>query len=50
MLDLGDVSRMLGNADDAALADVVRVARQHAPDLVEDLRAMAELGRLEHES
>ncbi len=47
-LDTGDVTRMLGNADEEAFAEILRIAQEHAPDLVEDLHSMAELGRLEH--
>jgi hypothetical protein len=46
-IDIADVSRMLGLADDAALDRVRAVVAQYAPEDVEDLEALIELGRLE---
>jgi hypothetical protein len=45
--DIGDLSRMLGLADETALERVREVVREHAPEDVEDLEALVELGRLE---
>lgn len=46
-IDIGDLSRMLGGADDAALTQVRKVVRKHLPDALEDLEELIELGRLE---
>jgi hypothetical protein len=48
--DLADVSRMLGFADDHALAAVRSVISQHAPGMSGDLESIIELGKLEHQS
>jgi len=45
--DVGDLCRMLGLADDAALERVREAVRKHAPEDLEDLEALVELGRLE---
>jgi hypothetical protein len=45
--DIGDLTRMLGLADDDALARVREAVRRHAPDDVEDLEALIELGKRE---
>ena len=45
--DIGDVGRMLGLADDAALADVRRVVSDESAEDAEDLEALIALGRLE---
>jgi hypothetical protein len=45
--DLADLARMLGQADDAALAEVRAVAALHARADLEDLESLIELGRLE---
>lgn len=47
--DLADVSRMLGQADDAALEEARALFRRYAPDDVEDLESLIVLGRMEHE-
>ncbi len=46
-IDIADVSRMLGLADEATLARVRSVVAQYAREDVEDLEALIELGRLE---
>jgi|GEM_PF-2936001 len=46
-VDIGDLSRMLGGADEAALAPVRRVIQRHLPDAVEDLESFIQIGRLE---
>ncbi len=46
-IDIADVSRMLGLADDATLDRVRAVVAQHAPEDVDDLDALIELGKLE---
>jgi len=46
-VDMGDLSRMLGAADDNALEEVRRVVRKHLPDAVDDVESLAELGRWE---
>jgi hypothetical protein len=45
--DVGDVSQMLGAANDYDLDGVRETIRNHAPDLVEDVESLIELGRLE---
>ena len=48
--DIADVTRMLGQAEEATL-DTVRVLfTQHAPEDLEDLESLIELGRLELQS
>lgn len=49
-VDMGDLSRMLGGADDKALAEVRRVVRKHLPDAVDDVESLTELGRWELQS
>jgi hypothetical protein len=46
-VDQGDLARMLGFADDEALARVRSVIARFMPDAVEDLESYIELGRLE---
>ena len=46
-IDLGDIARMLGLADESALAQVRDVFRQFAPDGLEDLESLIALGKLE---
>ena len=46
-VDIGDLTRMLGAADDWALGEVRAVVRHYLPDAVEDMESLAELGRLE---
>jgi hypothetical protein len=49
-IDLGDIARMLGLADEVALAQVRRVFRQYAPDDLNDLESLITLGKLEMDS
>ena len=46
-IDLGDITRMLGLADDDALAQVRSVFSQFAPGDVDDLESLIFLGKLE---
>ncbi len=46
-VDLGDLSRMLGGADEDSLHQVRAVVRKYLPDAMEDLESLIELGRLE---
>ena len=48
-IDIGDLTRMLGGADEQALALVRRVVRRHMNDAAEDLESLIALGRLEYE-
>lgn len=45
--DLGDLSRMLGLAEEDNLEQVRDVVARHMPDAAEDLESLIELGRLE---
>lgn len=45
--DIADVTRMLGQAPEEALDSVRSILNEHAPDLIEDLESLIELGRLE---
>ncbi len=45
--DLGDLARMLGQADDASLDRVRDFFRQYSPEDLEDLESLIELGKLE---
>ncbi len=47
--DAGDLSRMLGGADDASLEPVRAVIEEYQPDALEDLEGFIQLGRLEYE-
>ena len=47
-IDIGDLTRVLGAADDPALAEVRRVVDAYLPDGVEDLEGLIYLGRLEY--
>lgn len=49
-IDLGDLTRMLGLADEAALSAVRAVFRLYAPGDLEDLESLILLGRLEMDS
>lgn len=49
-IDLGDLARMLGLADDSMLAAVRAVFRRYAPDDMGDLESLIMLGKLEVES
>lgn len=48
-IDMGDLTRMLGRADDEALAQVRSVIRTHMSNAVEDLESLIQLGKLEYE-
>lgn len=45
--DLGDLARMLGQADDDSLNKVRAFFRQYSPDDLEDLESLIKLGKLE---
>ena len=47
-IDIGDLSRVLGAADDATLAETEQVIAAYLPDGVEDLEGLIYLGRLEY--
>jgi hypothetical protein len=46
-IDLGDITRMLGLADEIALARVRDLFRRYAPADMEDLERLIQLGKLE---
>jgi hypothetical protein len=46
-IDQGDLSRMLGLADDAALDAVREAIARHMPDACEDVASYIEIGRIE---
>lgn len=46
-IDIGDLTRMLGCADETALGLVRRVVQNFLPDAVEDLESLIVLGKLE---
>ena len=48
-IDIGDLTRVLGAADDTALTEVGRIVKAYLPDGVEDLEGLIYLGRLEYE-
>lgn len=48
-VDVGDLSRMLGQADDTALAGVRTIVDRYRPEDREDLESLITLGRLELE-
>lgn len=47
-IDIGDLTRMLGAADEADLEEVRRVIRTHLSDAEGDLESLIQLGRLEY--
>ncbi len=47
--DIADISRMLGQADEAALDAVRRAVMEFSPDAAEDIESLITLGRLEME-
>ena len=47
--DVADVTRMLGQAEEASLARVPEAVGRYSPDDAEDLEALIELGKLETE-
>jgi hypothetical protein len=48
--DIADITRMLGGADESALAEVRAVVAWHNPEAVNDVESMIVLGRLEYQS
>lgn len=46
-VDMGDLSRMLGGAEEDSLVEVRSVVRRFLPDALDDLGSLTELGRLE---
>lgn len=46
-VDLGDLTRMLGGADEPSIDEVRAAVRTYLPDALEDLESLTELGRLE---
>ena len=48
-IDIGDLTRMLGAADEADLEKTRRVIRAHLSDAEEDLESLIQLGRLEYD-
>jgi hypothetical protein len=48
-VDMGDLTRMLGRADDEALAQVRSVIRTYMSNAIEDLESLIQLGKLEYE-
>lgn len=46
-IDLGDVTRMLGLADEAAREQIREVVRAYYPEALEDVESMIDLGELE---
>lgn len=48
-IDIGDLTRMLGAADEADLKRTRRVIRVHLRDAEEDLESLISLGRLEYD-
>lgn len=46
-IDLGDIARMLGLADEDALGQVRHVFHRYAPDDLDDLESLIALGKLE---
>ncbi|NEP45228.1 MAG: hypothetical protein F6K35_40810 [Okeania sp. SIO2H7] len=47
-IDMGDLGRMLGAADDNALNEIRKVIKTYLPDAVEDLESLIYLGKLEY--
>lgn len=47
-IDIGDLARVLGAADEDAIAEVGRVIAAYLPDGVEDLEGLIYLGKLEY--
>ena len=48
--DIADITRMLGGADENALAEVRAAVARHNPEAVNDVESMIVLGRLEYQS
>ena len=47
-IDIGDLTRMLGAAEEADLEETRRVIRTHLSDEEEDLESLSQLGQLEY--
>ena len=47
-IDIGDLTRVLGAADDAAIAEPGQIVAAYFPDGVEDLEGLIDLGKLEY--
>jgi hypothetical protein len=48
--DIADITRMLGGADENALAEVRAAVARHNPEATADVESMIVLGRLEHQA
>ena len=48
--DIADITRMLGGADENALAEVRAAVTRHNPEAANDVESMIVLGRLEYQS
>lgn len=48
--DIADITRMLGGADERALAEVRETVIRHMPDAADDVESMIALGQLEYQS
>ena len=48
--DIADITRMLGGADESALAEVRAAVTRYNPEAVSDVESMIVLGRLEYQS
>ena len=48
--DIADITRMVGGADELALAEVRSTVARHMPDAANDVESMIVLGRLEYQS
>jgi len=48
--DIADITRMLGGADESALAEVRAAVARHNPEAGNDVESMIVLGRLEYQS
>ncbi|MDY6806270.1 MAG: hypothetical protein SXA11_21035 [Cyanobacteriota bacterium] len=46
-IDMGDLGRMLGGADDKALEKIRKAIKTYLPDAIEDLESLIYLGKLE---
>jgi hypothetical protein len=47
-IDMGDLGRMLGGADENALEEIRKTIKIYLPDAVEDLESLIYLGKLEY--
>ncbi len=48
--DIADITRMLGGANESALAEVRAAVARHNPEAISDVESMIMLGRLEYQS